>query len=287
MKMDVVGCGALNYDHLYRVKKIAENGGHEPILESYESPGGSAANTVFHLATLGKKTGFIGVVGRDTEGDLIIGDYKRMRVDTSRIRRVSGSSGLIIGLVDETAERTLYPKPGVNNNLKVSNADLAYANKARILHLSSFVSNKQLPEQIKLAGAMENTRVSFAPGHLHASRGVKKLTPILSKTGFLFLNECELELLAGCCGERALAKLHKAGAAIIIVTLGGKGCLISTGDFLASVPGWKSKVIDSTGAGDSFAAGFLAAVLDEKSLVDSAIDGIKLAKKVIAKKGAR
>lgn len=285
--VDVVGCGALNYDRLYRVRRLARRGEHEPILDAFEAPGGSAANTIAHLASLGKKTGFVGAVGRDTEGERMLRDFRSHGVDVSHVKSVAGRSGVIVGFVDNGGERTLYPNAGANNRLALTKKDVEFADSARLVHLSSFVSERQLREQFTLARGLSSKKISFAPGHLYSIKGVKKLSPILGKTRVLFLNEIELPGLAGCAGERALAKLFKTGVEVLVVTLGELGCLIATEDAVASVPARKTKVVDATGAGDAFAAGFLSAMLDDKSLAACGRAGNTLAAKVIRRKGAR
>ena len=76
-KIDVIGLGALNYDKLYMVTKIAKAGEEVGIKDVRVSPGGSAANTIFGLARVEAKTGFIGAVGKDEEGDIILRELSR------------------------------------------------------------------------------------------------------------------------------------------------------------------------------------------------------------------
>ncbi len=72
--MDVIGIGALNYDRLYRVERIAGGGDEEIVRSVTDAPGGSAANTIAGLSRLGVRTGFVGIVGTDREGDFILED---------------------------------------------------------------------------------------------------------------------------------------------------------------------------------------------------------------------
>ena len=123
-KLDVAGFGALNLDRLYRVKRIAKKGEHMPILDATDSPGGSAANTVAGLARLGARCGFIGAVGDDAEGKIMLDDFKRYEVDTNGITVLKDAkTGIIIGFVDSKGERTLYPYPGANSLLEREDID--------------------------------------------------------------------------------------------------------------------------------------------------------------------
>src|SRR3972149_6241698 len=99
-RLDVVGFGALNVDKLFKVNRLAK-AEEESFIEDYaEACGGSAANTIVGLARLGCKVGFIGKVGCDREGDLLIQDFRKEGVDTSgTVRARRGKSGSGLGFV--------------------------------------------------------------------------------------------------------------------------------------------------------------------------------------------
>jgi len=144
-QFDAIGFGAVNYDKLYRVERIAKPGEHMPITHVTEAPGGSAANTITGLAKLGMRCGFIGAVGKDMEGDAVLRDFREHKVDTSEIKTLKEArTGVIIGFVDSHGERTLYPYPGANSMLAWGDIDPAYAQKAHFLHITSFVNHKQM-----------------------------------------------------------------------------------------------------------------------------------------------
>jgi len=83
-KIEVVGFGAMNIDHLCQVKELVVDG--EQAVTGFESiPGGSAANTIYGLAKLGVITGFVGAVGTDKSGKLLMDDFKTVNVNTSQI----------------------------------------------------------------------------------------------------------------------------------------------------------------------------------------------------------
>jgi ribokinase len=77
LRPDIVGFGALNLDKLYRVSRIAEAGDETFVKGLTISPGGSAANTVVGLSRLGVRTGYIGKLARDIEGDYLLKDLQR------------------------------------------------------------------------------------------------------------------------------------------------------------------------------------------------------------------
>lgn len=287
VKMDVIGVGALNYDRIYLVEKVAKLGTHEPILDVFESPGGSSANTIAALARLAHQTGFVGIVGDDIEANLILKDFGDWDVDVTHIRALRGRTGLILCFVDNTGERTMYPHPGVNNKLEFVDDDIAYCNLAKIVHLSSYVDQKQFEEQIRLVNGLTGPKISFAPGDLYARKGIQALTSILERTDILFVNESEQEVLTGAGLEDGVKILHDVGVGTIIVTLGELGSFISSGEIVETIKSESVDPVDSTGAGDAYAAGYLSGFLDGKDVKECAKIGNSLAAGCIKEFGAR
>jgi ribokinase len=264
--LEVIGFGALNYDTLCVVNKIGEAGEEIAIQEIRESSGGSAANTITGLARLGIKTGFIGILGNDREGDMIYKTFGDEKVDTSGIRFTQGRTGMVFGLVDANGERTLYPYPGVNDKVQLDDINIGYAKKAKILHMTSFVKKEQTNvHKLLIKELSEKTKISFSPGMLYAERGLKELLPIIEKSYIIFLNRNEIKILTGHDYEEGSKILIDGGTKIVIVTSESKGCYITTKNESFSVSAHSiEKVVDSTGAGDAFAAGFLYGLVKKK-----------------------
>ena len=196
--MEVVGLGALNIDHIYKVERLLEDG-ETTVLESSSSPGGSAANTIYGLARLGVSTGFCGVVGDDDNGKILLQDFQTAGVDTSKVKIKRGAkSGSVLCLSDKLGRRSLYVLPGANNQFTMTDLDLDYINRATMLHLSSFANDKQFEVVLELVGRLKaSVKLSFAPGALYAVKGLKALAPILRRTHLLFINQSELRQLTG------------------------------------------------------------------------------------------
>ena len=111
-KIEVVGLGALNIDHLYRVERILDDG-EAVVSQAASFPGGSAANTTYGLAKLGVDTGFIGMVGDDAEGEILAQDFQKVGVDTSQIRVKPGvKSGSTLCLVISSIFVLSMSRPG-------------------------------------------------------------------------------------------------------------------------------------------------------------------------------
>jgi ribokinase len=287
-EFDVVGFGALNLDKLYRVKSMAKAGGHMPILGVTESPGGSAANTVAGIAKLGARCGFIGAVGNDAEGRTMLEDFKKFNVDTRGVSVLEDArTGIIIGFVDSKGERTLYPYPGANSMLEEDDVKYSYAQKAEFLHITSFVDSKQMILQKKLVTELEDVKISFSPGDLYVKKGLNALMPFIKRSSVIFLNANEATELTGKKYKEAALALIDIGAGIVAVTLGGKGSYVTDGEKSFEEPAHKTKVRDTTGAGDAFAAGFLYRLLAGSSIDAAARCGNIAASFCIREPGAR
>src|SRR4030066_649770 len=99
-QIDIVGFGAINIDRLFRVDELVVDG--EQLVTDFASlPGGSAANTIYGLAKLGVKTGFVGAVGNDEAGKELLDDFKAAAVDTGQIRVKKTVAGATICLSEK------------------------------------------------------------------------------------------------------------------------------------------------------------------------------------------
>jgi len=287
MEFDVVGFGALNVDKLYRVSRIAREGEESFILSMSESTGGSAANTIVGLARLGAKTGFIGKVANDHEGLLLLDDFQREGVNTDGIRIASeGKSGTVSAFVDKNGERALYVHPSVNDTLTFEEIRLEYARQSDFLHLTS-VDKKPFEAQKKLMEELRNTKVTHDPGEIYAREGLTRLRPIIKRCFAVMPSEGEVKLLTGKKWREGAKQLLREGVGMVAVKLGEKGCYVTDGSQSHLVPPYKTKAVDTTGAGDAFDAGFLYGLIKKKDLYECGRLGNFVASKCIAEIGAR
>lgn len=288
MRFDVVGFGALNVDRLYLVDRLVGRGEESFIKDRIEAAGGSAANTVVGLARLGHKVGYVGKVGSDFEGKFLLKSLKSDKVDTRGVTVAKESrSGIVIGFVDKLGERTLYVDPGANDALSINEADRSYADNAKFLHLTSFVGEKPFEGQKNLIQSLPDVKVSFDPGTLYARKGLAALRPILKRCFIAFPNEKELKLITGRGVEEGAKTLLKEGVNIVAAKLGERGCYVTNGREAFQVDAFKSRILDTTGAGDAFCAGFLHGLLTGKDLHASGRIANFVASHKIEKSGAR
>ena len=289
-RFDVIGFGALNLDRLFKVNRIAKAEEESFVIEHFETCGGSAANTIVGLARLGLKVGFIGKVGCDQEGEVLLEDLHNEEVDTNGVIHSSeGRSGSVMGFVDGEGERALYVDSGVNDLIDSTDINMDYAFQGRFLHLSSFVGGRSFQAQEKLLSVLpDDTKVSFDPGLIYAKKGLAELESMIKKTDVLLPNASEITALTGETDYRKGADfLVESGVRVIAVKLGGRGCYVTDGIERHTIKPFKVKVVDSTGAGDAFCAGFLYGVLLGKSLHECGCLGNLVASKCVMKMGAR
>jgi len=287
MKFDVIGFGALNVDKIYQVPRIAKEGEETFILDFQETPGGSAANTIVGLAKLELKTGFIGKVADDHEGQLLINDFKREDVNADGIVVVKeGRSGVVTAYVDKKGERALYVHSSVNDSLTFEQINLEYAKQARFLHLTS-VDEKPFQAQKKLIEEVSDVKVSLDPGEIYARKGLTKLRSLIKKSFVVLPSEGELKMLTGKRWKEGAKMLVKEGAGIVAVKLGEKGCYVTDGKDAHLIEPFKVNVVDTTGAGDAFSAGFLYGLMNGKDLYQCGRLGNFVASRCVTKVGAR
>lgn len=288
MTCDVIGFGALNLDKLYQVNQIAGKDEEGYISNLHESCGGSAANTIIGLTRLGLKTGFIGKIAGDPEGEKLNNNLLKEAVNTDGIiQSQTGRSGTVQGFVDTEGQRALYVDPGVNDAISLNEIKTEYVQETKLIHLSSFVGNSIKAQEELMDILPDAITVSLDPGMIYASKGLQFLEKILKRTDILLINQAELELLLPSINqEEKIATILKFGIKILVIKQGEKGCLVTDGSQTHSIAAFTVDCKDTTGAGDAFNSGFLYGFLNGKPLKESAKIGNFVASCSIQELGA-
>lgn len=289
--LQVICFGAINLDYIFEIKEetalilgvepgqeyIRKDEELDPILRilqkkgvlRYTSGGGSAANTALTLSRLGIKTGFIGKVGNDREGDFLLDSLED--VDRRGISR-GGRSGVALCLLVR-GERGIILFPNANDELSMTEINKEYASSCELFHLTAFNGDGPFEAQKAFVASLRpEIRVSFDPGVLYARRGLKTLMPILRRTEIFFPGKKELEILTKRPWREGALEILDLGSKVIVVTAGEEGSYILTKDEYFKVDAIKVPVIDTTGAGDVYAAAFLASYIKGMSLRESALN---------------
>ncbi|RST30014.1 adenosine kinase [Sphingomonas ginkgonis] len=261
-----------------------------------EVSGGSAGNTAAGIAALGGAAGFIGQVADDALGDIYRHDIRAagVRFDTPARGDVGASARCLI-LVTPDAHRTMNTFLGAAQKLERSSIDAAEIAGAKILYLEGYLWDPEAPraamkEAIEAARAA-GTKVAFTLSDSFCiSRHRDDFLALVNegKLDILFANEAEIGELAGVGDfDMALAAVG-ARVPLLVVTRSEKGAVAVRGEEKASVAAEPiEKLVDTTGAGDLFAAGFLLGEARGLDLEQSLKLGAIAAAEVIQHYGAR
>lgn len=236
------------------------------ISESYFTHGGGACNVVVGLANFGLKVATIVRVGKDYSGQAIIDGLKNKKVDTSFVQVDKKShTGVSAVIQPRGGDRTILTYRGANDNLEIKSEKLKNI-KTKWLYLSTLSGNWQpmINQIFNLKDKDPNLKIAWNPSVIQLQAGKKKLAPFLKKTEILIVNRKEAAILSGKDENNMsflLKSLYQLGPKIIVITCGSDGAYIMDADEILYEPSQATKIIDTTGAGDSFSSGFLAALI--------------------------
>lgn len=257
--------------------------------------GGSAANTITALAKLGLKVAFIGKIGNDEIGRVFRTDMNKAGVHYRTFARTDDTpTGRSAILVSPDAQRTMITRLGAARTISKEDIDLDVVKASKMIYLEGYLWNKkETKEAMRLM--METAYASKRDIALSLSdplcvRGHREefLKLIKDYVTLLFSNEEEIrELYQEQSTEAALDKVSR-DCDLAVVTLGANGAVAVRGKDRIHVPAEKiENLIDTTGAGDMFAAGFLSKYLKGAPLEDCVKEGVLQASKIIQVMGAR
>ncbi len=258
--------------------------------------GGSAANTISTLSKLGLRTSYIGKVANDREGNLFNQDLKSQNViyQTKTLDSENHlTTGKCIVMVTPDKDRTMNTYLGATELLDKNDIDTEIIEKSEWLYLEGYrfdgkESKEAFYEAIGIA-EKSNTKIALS---LSDSFCVDRHRPeflnlIKSFTDILFCNKEELMSLYQVNKLSAAFSECKKDSPITACTVDEEGVYVVNQFQEMLVPTKKVNVIDTTGAGDSFAAGFLYGIVRKKNLHESSIYGNKIAGEVLKVYGPR
>ena len=278
--MDILFAGELNADLIMTGFEKIPSLGIETIGKNYQfCMGSSTAICACVASSLGLKTGFFGKLGLDLFGQLIINSLHKYGIDTSLIQTSKEwLTGLTvsISLKQDRALATVFGD--TIDCFDATEVPLEKSN-SRHLHVSSYFFQPKvrikLPQLYKKAKALGMT-TSLDAGWDEKERWQEGLSEILPVTDFFFPNENEACAIANTGSTEEAARIIADMGCNVIVKNGDKGCILcekgsSSPIVISSFP--VPKVIDTTGAGDSFNGGFLYAFLHHLPLEECAVYG--------------
>lgn len=234
------------------------------------TPGGAVCNVAVGLARLGLKVGLITKVGSDPFGRMMLYFLKQEGVDTEWIKTTdSDLTALVFVALDKKRKPRFffYGTPGADRGLSSEEIGNQAFQKIKVFHFGTISLSVEPVRSATLraikmaqqAGAL----LSFDPNlrfHLWKDhRALKKIAwSLIPKVDLIKLNQDELNFLTGGKDlKKGAEMLVKSGAKIVVVTLGRKGAFFATEKYQGTVPAFKFKPVDTTGAGDAFAAAMI------------------------------
>ncbi len=260
-----------------------------------EVSGGSAANSMAGVAALGLGAAFVGQVADDQLGEIFSHDMTSLGVRFETAKLGGGPpTGRCLILVTPDAQRTMNTCPGASHELTPAALDAQLIRSASVTFLEGYLWGPERPraamlEAAKIAHSAGRT-VAFTlseslciPGRREGVMGMIDAGTV----DILFGNEDEVRHLTGCGGlDECIAALSDKVRALVI-TRGGAGALAVEGERIEIPAAPVSKIVDTTGAGDLFAAGFIAARCRGRDLAACLEAGSLCAAEVISHFGAR
>jgi len=263
------------------------------------APGGSAANFAAAAVAQGARVRFVGLVGADAAGRLLIADLRERGID-ARVRVVpDAATGTVLVLrdFDGPSRPRMWSNPGASLGLRPADLDLDLFQNLDGFHLTGYSLLRPGPRPAALHAVALARATSPGvlcsldpnPAHLLADSGPDPFRALLAvvRPDLLFPNLEEGRLLAGADDPALIVDRLLALAPLVALKLGAAGCLVGWDSERRHIPARAVAVVDATGAGDAFAAGFVTAYLRLRDPLAAAHAGTAAAAAVVARSGAR
>ncbi len=254
-------------------------GGKIIVDQLHSSVGGNAANVAVGCSKLGVKTAFVGFVGKDDAGKKALNIIQKAGVDIK--------SAIFNGLTNQSAiisfqgERTIlsYKEPRIYKLIKIPQCDWIF-----------FTSTGPGSEKAisSILQKIKKKKIIYNPGSYHMKLGPNFIKKILKQTYCLIINlEEAWEILEKKPNDirESLFDLTALGPKIVVITNGAEGAYATQKEKYYRIPSFKVKVVDPTGAGDSFSAAFSSALIYQKEITEALQWGIVNSVSLIQKLG--
>ncbi|CAN7332475.1 PfkB family carbohydrate kinase [Bosea sp. LjRoot237] len=260
----------------HRLLGLGDNTVDTYVDRGLQFPGGNAVNVAVLARRLGAETGYLGCLGSDEGGMLVVDALRREGVDTSRCRRLAGDNARAFIGHDGNDRRFLRSQHGVRGRWGgFSPEDIAYIASFDLVHSSIYSGLDADLETLRRA--VRRFSYDFSERWTDAN-----LAATLPRLDIAFLSfpsgsDAECRHLARCCAD--------AGPGLVVVTRGERGSLATAGGVFHHSGITQAQIVDTLGAGDGFIAAFLLAVLEEKSIPEALAAGAANAAAVCAYQG--
>jgi len=248
--------------------------------------GGGGTNATTAFSRLGFKTGWVGKLGNDANSATILETIRKEGIDFlgSQGEGLAGYSVILVGVGND---RTILTFKGINDQLSVSDFDWNALN-TKWLYFSSMMSQSwKTLEKIAKFARKNGVNYAFNPSMYLAQQGLRSLRKVIDGAAVLILNKEESQALVGKNVDKEVLKLLQEYARIVVVTDGANGAQAFDGEKFYSILPNRIKVVETTGAGDAFAAGVVAGLMQGQKLDKSLQIGLAESESVIQHIGAK
>jgi len=282
-KVDVSSSGTLAVDYFALLQKIPGSD-DKAMAEKYEiHPGGVAGNVITQIARLGLSAGWFGKIGDDEAGKILIREFINEGIDTTHIEIVKNEHSMFTWIqVDKNGNKAITMFPNVLNKFTVEDVEKKhkeYIRSSKVLQVEACV----LPlkpalraiEIAKESGVKVVFDLDVVPSHFideaHLATKEELRRAIELADVFIPCKAAAVELIKSKDIPGNARKLLDYGPHIVAVTMGEKGCIVLSRDEFHTIPSFKVKVIDTTGAGDAFHGGFIYGLIKKLSLKSTGV----------------
>lgn len=258
--------------HAKYVEEIPEGQGGALIEQIRVSPAGAAGGTAITMAKLGARTVSVGALGSDDLGDLVVTMLRRLGVETDHLARKDGmQTSATVLPIRPNGDRPALHVIGANAAFTPEDVPWDLIEQADTLHLGGPEFMHELAPEIlrraREAGARTSADV-LADGWPEL---LDMIAPALEHVDWFLPNDDQAKKLTGADDVKAAGSaLLERGIGGCAITCGADGCVIVTADGAERVPAFRTEVVDTTGCGDAFSAGFMRGLSLDRTPADSA-----------------
>ncbi len=287
--VEIIGLGEIVIDLVSKIPYFPEPDEKIDAITQVKFAGGVTANYVTAASRLGVLTGFMGAVGDDNDGEFLIENLKKEKIDyTFTLKKKGLTTPINFIMVNLKGDKIIIQSPHMQTTkLDLEDINEDYIQQAKLIHTTAI--HLDITKKAIEIAKKNDLIVSFDLEKQISIRGWDILAPIIEKTDILCPNKAgAMELTKTSTPEEAAKVLIKKGPKIVVVTLGAKGCLIQTKKEKIIVPAYDiEKIIDTTGAGDTFNGAFSVGYLKGWTLKEIGQFANAAAALKIQKMGAR
>ena len=253
--------------------------------------GGSVANSIVGLSQLGNKVGFIGKVNDDDLGNKYEEGLKKENVEYFYSKKKEDlPTGTCLILITPDSERTMCTFLGTAGKINENDVDINAIKKSEILFLEGYLWDEGDPKKAFDKAIQNANKVAMSLSDLFCVERHKPnfLDLVKNKLDITFANEQEITSLIGAKNFDEVIAFVKKLQKLIVITRGENGAMAVNGNEVTECGIKKNlKIVDLTGAGDLFAAGFLHGYVNNSSIKESLENGTEMSTKIIQQIGAR